>query len=64
MAKKVKPRRPAIFKRGLQHQTHVKMNICILGDAMVVQRQNDQMVVSRACAKAQCEWDELVIIAQ
>jgi hypothetical protein len=31
---------------------------------MAVQRQNDQMVVSRACAKTQCEWDELVIIAQ
>jgi hypothetical protein len=64
MAKKVKPRRPAIFKRGFQHQNHVKMNICILGDAMVMQRQNDQMVVSRAHAKAQCEWDELVIITQ
>jgi hypothetical protein len=31
---------------------------------MVVQRWNDQMVVFHARAKTQCEWDELMIIAQ
>jgi hypothetical protein len=28
------------------------MNTCILGNAMIVQRQNDQKVVNRAHAKA------------
>jgi hypothetical protein len=37
------------------------MNVCILGDAMIVQRQNDQRVVSCVHAKAQHEWDKLVI---
>ncbi len=31
---------------------------------MVVQRWNDQKVVSRTCAKTQHEWDKLVIIAE
>jgi hypothetical protein len=37
------------------------MNIHILRDAMVMQRQNDQKVVNHACAIAQCEWDDLII---
>jgi hypothetical protein len=41
MEKKVKPRRPSTSKRGVRHQNHVKMNIHILGNAMVMQRQND-----------------------
>ncbi len=31
---------------------------------MVVQRRNDQKVVSHVRAKAQCEWDKLVIITK
>ncbi len=50
--KKAKPRRPSTSKRSFQHQNHVKMNICILGDAMAMQRQNDQKVVNHAHAKA------------
>jgi hypothetical protein len=40
------------------------MNACILGNAMVVQRRNDQKVVSRARAKAKREWNHLVAIAK
>jgi hypothetical protein len=35
-----------------------------LGNAMVVQRKNDHKVVSRACAKAEHEWNHLVIVAK
>jgi len=63
-AKKAKPRKLSISKRGPQHQDHVKMNVRILGNAMVMQRWNDQKVVSRIHAKAQCERDRLVIIAE
>jgi hypothetical protein len=40
------------------------MNVRILGNAMVVQRQNDQKVINRVHAKAQREWDKLVIVAK
>ena len=40
------------------------MNVRILGDAMVVQRQNDQKVINRAHAKTQHEWDKLVIVTK
>jgi hypothetical protein len=40
------------------------MNACILGNAMVVQRRNDQKVISRAHAKALREWNHLVIVAK
>jgi len=36
MTKKAKPRRPSTFKRGCQHQDHVKMNFRILGNTMVM----------------------------
>ncbi len=36
VVEKTKPRRLSTFKRGLQHQDHVKMNVRILGNAMVV----------------------------
>ncbi len=36
----------------------------MLGNAMAVQRRNDQKVVSRVHAKSQCEWDKLVIITE
>jgi ABC-type nickel/cobalt efflux system permease component RcnA len=52
MAEKVKPERLSTSKRGPQHQNHAKMNTHILGDAMAVQRQNDQKVTSHARAKA------------
>jgi hypothetical protein len=50
--KKAKPRRLSTSRKGLQHQNHAKMNAQILGDAMVVQRWNDQKVTSRVHAKA------------
>jgi hypothetical protein len=40
------------------------MNAHILGDAMVVQRRNDQKVTSRARAKAEREWNHLVVVAK
>jgi hypothetical protein len=40
------------------------MNAHILGNAMVVQRRNDQKVASRARAKAEREWNHLVAIAK
>jgi len=33
--------RPSIFEGGPPHQGHAQMNDYILGNAMVVQRQND-----------------------
>jgi len=62
--KKAKHGRPLTSERGPQHQYHAKMNTRILGNAMVVQRRNDQKVVSRAHAKAQHEWDKLVIVVK
>jgi hypothetical protein len=64
MAEKAKPRRPSTSEKGLQHQNHAKMNSHILGNAMAVQRQNDQKVASHARAKALREWDKLVIVAK
>ncbi len=52
------------FEGGFRHQDHVKMNAHILGNAMAVQRRNDQNVASHAYAKAQCKWDELVIVVE
>ncbi len=52
VVEKAKPGKPSISKRGLQHQDHAKMNVRILGDTMVVQRWNNQKVVSHAPAKA------------
>jgi hypothetical protein len=40
------------------------MNVHILRDAMVVQRQNDKKVVSCVHVKAQHEWDKLVIVIE
>jgi hypothetical protein len=64
VAKKAKPRRPSTFEKNPRHQDHAKMNARILGNAMVMQRQNDQKVVSHVHAKAQCEWDKLAIVAK
>jgi hypothetical protein len=40
------------------------MNVYILGNAMVVQRWNDQKVVSHVRAKAHRKWDKLIIITK
>ncbi len=63
VAKKAKPRRPSISVRGPRHQDHAKMNACILGNATAVQRRTDLKVANYARAKAQREWDKLIIIA-
>jgi hypothetical protein len=49
---KAKPKRPSTFEKGPRHQKHVKMNVCILGDDMAMQRWNDQKVASYAHVKA------------
>ncbi len=64
MAKKAKLGGPAIFVGGPRHEDHAKMNVRILGNAMVVQRQIDQKVVSRIRAKTQQEWDDLVTLTK
>jgi hypothetical protein len=51
VAKKVKPKRPSTFEGGPWHQDHAKMNTRILGDAMAMQRQNDEKVVNYGPAK-------------
>jgi hypothetical protein len=64
VAEKSKPRRLSTSARGPRHQDHAKMNARILGDAMAVQRRNDQKVASRARAKAEREWNHLVVVAK
>jgi hypothetical protein len=58
MVKKAKLGRPLTFKWGPRHQNHAKMNVRILRNDMVVQRWNDEKVVSRIRAKAKREWDK------
>jgi len=64
VVKKAKSGKLSTSEKSLRHQDHVKMNTCILGDAMDVQRWNDQKVASHGHAKAQCQWDKLVIITE
>jgi len=64
VAEKVKHRRPSTFVRGPRHQDHAKINVQILGNVMVVQRQNDQKVVNHTLAKTQQKWDKLVTFAK
>jgi len=64
VVKKAKLGRLSTFERGPQHQDHAKMNVCILGNAMDVQRKNGQKVVSCVHAKTLSEWDKLVIITK
>jgi len=52
MAKMVKLGKPSTLKKGPQHQDHAKMNVRILKNVIVVQRQNDQKVASQTYAKA------------
>jgi len=44
VAEKSKPRKPSTAVGAPRHQDHAKMNVRILGNAMVVQRRNDQKV--------------------
>ncbi len=53
VAKKAKHGRPSTFVGGPQHQDHAKMHAQILGNAMAVQRQNDQKVINCIHAKTQ-----------
>jgi hypothetical protein len=64
VAKKSKPGKPLTAARGPRHQDHAKMNARILGNAMAVQRRNDQKAISRARAKAEREWNHLVTLAK
>jgi len=64
VAEKAKPRRPLTSARGPQHQDHAKMNAHILGNAMSMQRRNDQKVPNRARAKAKREWNHLVAVVK
>ncbi len=64
MVEKSKPGRPSTAARGPRHQDHAKMNAYILGNAMAVQRRNDQKAASRARAKAEHEWNHLVTLAK
>jgi hypothetical protein len=64
VAEKSKPGRPSTFAGGLRHQDHAKVNARILGNAMAMQRRNDQKVTSRAHAKAEREWNHLVAVAK
>jgi hypothetical protein len=40
------------------------MNVRILGNAMAMQRRNDQKVASHARVKTQHEWKNLVVVAK
>ncbi len=64
MVEKAKPERPSTAAGGPWHQDHAKMNARILGNAMAMQRQNDQKVVSHARAKVEREWNHLVTLAK
>jgi hypothetical protein len=64
VVEKSKPGRPSIAAGDPRHQDHAKMNACILGNAMVVQRWNDKKVASRARANAEREWNHLVTLAK
>jgi len=64
VVEKAKPGRLLTSTGGSRHQDHAKMNVRILGNAMVVQRRNDQKVASRARAKALREWNHLIAIAK
>jgi hypothetical protein len=64
VVKKAKPGRPSTSVKSPRHQDHAKMNARILGNAMVVQRYNDQKVVICAHAKAQRKWNHLVVVTK
>jgi hypothetical protein len=45
VVEKAKPRRLSTSIGGPRHQDHGKMNVCILGNAQAMQRQNDQKLL-------------------
>jgi hypothetical protein len=51
MAENAKLGKPSTFQGGPWHQDHAKMNARIVGNAMAMQRWNDQKVASHVCAK-------------
>jgi hypothetical protein len=51
VVEKAKHGRPSTVVGGPRHQNHAKMNARILGNAMAMQRRNDQKVASHARAK-------------
>jgi hypothetical protein len=59
VAEKAKHGRPSTSERGLQHQNHVKMNAHILGNAMAMQRWNDQKVALEGPFKKACHSSPL-----
>jgi hypothetical protein len=64
MVENVKPKKLSPSEISPQHQNHAKMNARILGNAMAVQRWNDQKVASHVRVEKQHEWDKLVIIVK
>jgi len=64
VAEKSKLGRLSTIAGSPRHQDHTEMNVRILGNAMVVQRRNDQKVASRARDKVKCEWNHLVAVAK
>ncbi len=64
VAEKSKPERLSISAGGPRPQDHAKMNARILGNAMAIQRRNDQKVATHARAKAEREWNHLVAVTK
>ncbi len=64
VVEKVKHAKLSTFEIGLWRQDNVKMNTYILGNAMAVQRWNDQKVAHNTHAKAQRKCNKLVIIVE
>jgi len=64
VAQKSKPGRPSTSAGGPRHQDHAKMNVRILGNAMAVEKRNDQKVTSCAYAKAERKWNHLVALVK
>ncbi len=64
VVEEIKLGKPWASERGPWHQDYAKMNVRSLGDAMAMQRWNDEEIVNYVHAKAQCEWDKMVIVAK
>jgi len=64
VAEKAKLGRLSTSTGGPRHQDDAKMNVRILGNAMAVQRRNDQKVASHVHAKAERKWNHLVVVAK
>jgi hypothetical protein len=64
VVERAKPKKASTSAGSPQHQVHAKMNARILGNVMALQRWNDQKVASRVCAKAQREWNHLIVVVK